>query len=86
MQQSKVDSALEAFSNVFIGSLVALLTQLIWFPLIGKDFTLYENLLTTACFTVVALCRSYLLRRLFNGKSIYSKIKEWLRFEHSQNI
>lgn len=78
MKQSKIDSALEAFTNILIGAVVALAAQLIWFPVIGKEFTLFENLLTTAFFTLVSFARSYGIRRLFNGKSVYQSIRRGL--------
>lgn len=75
MKQSKIDSALEALVNILIGAGVAFTAQLIWFPIIGKDFTLGENLATTVFFTLVSFARSYGVRRLFNGHSVYLSIK-----------
>ena len=75
MKQSKVDSVLEALTNIAIGAGIALIAQLIWFPLIGKQFTMTENLMTTAFFTLVSFARSYGIRRLFNGKSVYKMIR-----------
>lgn len=75
MKQSKVDSVLEALTNIAIGAGVALLAQIIWFPIIDKEFTLTENLLTTAFFTFISFTRSYGVRRLFNGKSVYKAIR-----------
>ncbi len=82
MSQSKLDSAIEALTNILIGAGVALCAQLIWFPLIGKDFTMTENLYTTAFFTLVSFWRSYLLRRLFNRRSAY----DWIKRKLSVNI
>lgn len=64
--QSRVMSWVEACFNVLVGYLVALLTQLVVFPLLGIMVTLSQNLLIGVIFTVVSLIRSYLLRRLFN--------------------
>ena len=75
LNQSKKDSVLEAIVNILIGACVALAAQLIWFPAIGKDFSMIENLATTAFFTLVSFCRSYFVRRWFNGRSVYSAIK-----------
>lgn len=47
MRQCKIDSMLEALTNVLIGASVAFLSQLLWFPLLDKEFTLTENLITT---------------------------------------
>lgn len=74
-KQTKIDSALEAITNILIGAGIALLAQIVWFPLLGKSFTLAENLATTAFFTLVSFTRSYGIRRLFNGRSIYQMLK-----------
>lgn len=78
MKQSRTDSAIEAGLNILIGAGVALCAQLIWFPLIGKEFTMTENLWTTAFFTAVSFIRSYSLRRLLNGKSLWQSLKSKL--------
>lgn len=73
--QTKIDSVLEALTNIMIGAGVALIAQLIWFPILEKDFSMVENLATTAFFTSVSFIRSYGLRRAFNGRSVYDSIK-----------
>ncbi len=70
-KQSRSDSVIEAMTNIMIGAGVALIAQLVWFPLIGKEFSFLENLATTAFFTLVSFIRSYGVRRLFNGRSVY---------------
>jgi len=47
MNQSKIDSILEALTNIAIGSGIAFASQLLWFPVIGKEFTIIDNLMTT---------------------------------------
>lgn len=74
-QQSKTDSILEALTNIAIGAGIALLAQIVWFPIIGKSFTLGENLATMVFFTLISFARSYVVRRLFNGRSVYQAIK-----------
>lgn len=74
MNQSKIDSVLEATTNISIGAGIALIAQIVWFPIIGKDFTLMDNLMTTAFFTIVSFVRSYGIRRLFNGKSVHRSV------------
>jgi hypothetical protein len=73
--QNRIDSALESLTNIAIGAGVALAAQLVWFPMIGKEFTFNENLATMAFFTLVSFLRSYWIRRVFNGKSIYQSIR-----------
>jgi len=76
MKQSKIDSILEVLTNILIGAAIALVAQLFWFPLIGKTFSLSDNLYTMAFFTLVSFIRSYSIRRMFNGKSVYQFVKE----------
>ncbi len=64
--QSRVQSMLEAWANVAIGYVVALLSQLAIFPLFGIRVTLADNLLIGGYFTLISLIRSYAVRRLFN--------------------
>src|SRR3990167_2063414 len=66
MSQPRYQSALESVANVAIGYGVALLSQLIVFPLMGIMVTLRENVVIGVIFTVVSLVRSYFVRRLFN--------------------
>ena len=74
VKQTKIDSVLEAVTNILIGAGIALIAQIIWFPIIGKNFTLTENLATTVFFTLVSFTRSYGIRRLFNGRSVYQTL------------
>jgi hypothetical protein len=46
---------------------VAVVTQLLVFPLFGLHTTLAENLRIGAIFTVVSIARSFALRRLFEA-------------------
>jgi hypothetical protein len=64
--QSKKFSLLESIVNVVVGYFVALLSQIIIFPLVGISATIRDNLIVGLCFTVVSIVRSYTLRRIFN--------------------
>jgi len=64
--QSKKYSLIESITNVLIGYLVALGSQLIIFPVFGISVPLRSNLAIGAFFTVVSIIRSYCLRRVFN--------------------
>lgn len=63
--QSRTMSFVEATTNVAVGYLTALLTQLIVFPLFGVSLPLGDNLAIGGIFTLASLGRSYILRRLF---------------------
>ena len=68
MSQTRRMSLLESCTNIAIGYLVALASQLIVFPLFGVKADLAQNLGIGLVFTVVSLGRSYLLRRWFNRR------------------
>ena len=65
--QSRCMSFVESVSNIVVGYGLAVLTQIIVFPLFGLHASLGENLLIGCLFTAVSLVRSYALRRIFNA-------------------
>ena len=67
MRQSRLMSLVEAIANVTVGFGVAVLTQMLVFPLFGLRTTVRENLAIGLIFTVVSLARSYALRRAFEA-------------------
>lgn len=67
MQQTRLESLLEVFINVSIGWVVALITQLIVFPLYGIQVTIGEQLGISVIFTAVSIVRGYIVRRWFNA-------------------
>jgi hypothetical protein len=64
--QSRTMSAVEAVTNVLVGYGIAVVTQVLVFPLFGLTASLGDNLLLGMVFTAVSLIRSYALRRVFN--------------------
>lgn len=60
-------SLLEAFANVTVGFVVALVAQVMVFPWFGIQTNLAENLGLAGLFTVVSIARSFLFRRLFEA-------------------
>ncbi len=66
MGQSRIASFIESLANVGIGFGVALLTQVLVFPLFGLEVNLNQNLAIGAIFTAVSIARSYCVRRAFN--------------------
>jgi hypothetical protein len=67
MTQPRLVSAIESVANVIVGYGVALLSQLVIFPLFRIDIPLTSNLAIGAWFTAISLVRSYVIRRWFNG-------------------
>ena len=67
MRQSRLMSLVEAIANVAVGYGLAVLTQMLVFPLFGLETTIAQNLAIGLVFTAVSLVRSYTLRRMFEG-------------------
>ena len=68
--QSRWMSLVELLTNIAVGYGLAVLTQILVFPLFGLQASLGENLLIGAMFTAVSLVRSFALRRIFNRLSV----------------
>ena len=68
--QSNWMSFVEAVTNIVVGYGLAVLTQIIVFPLFGLHASLGENLLIGGFFTCISFARSYVLRRLFNARGV----------------
>lgn len=66
--QSKLESFVETCINTAIGYVVALLSQLLVFPLVGIDVPFSTNLEIGAWFTVISVARGYIIRRWFNAR------------------
>ena len=65
MTQSRRMSLIEAITNVALGYVLAVFTQIIVFPWFGLHTSLGDNLALGAVFVGISLLRSYALRRLF---------------------
>lgn len=63
--QSRRMSLIEAITNVALGYVLAVFTQIIVFPWFGLHTSLGDNLALGAIFVGISLLRSYALRRLF---------------------
>jgi hypothetical protein len=66
--QTRLQSLIESFINILIGYLVAVISQLLIFPLFNIHIPLKDNLLIWLYFTLISLARSYIIRRYFNNK------------------
>jgi len=67
MKQSRAMSLVESVANVIVGYGVAVVTQILIFPIFGLRTTLTQNLLMGLAFSVVSVARSFALRRLFEA-------------------
>ena len=64
--QSKIESLIESIINTSLGFLVALITQILIYPLFDIDVTMGDQALLALIFTAVSLVRGYIVRRYFN--------------------
>ena len=65
MKQSRTMSLVEAVTNVVVGYVLAIATQMVVFPWFGIETGLAEHMTIGLVFLGVSLARGYLLRRLF---------------------
>ena len=67
MKQSRLMSLAESVANVIVGYGVAVVTQILIFPIFGLHTTLAQNLKISAAFTVMSIARFFALRRVFEA-------------------
>jgi hypothetical protein len=67
MKQSRLMSLVESIASVAVGYGVAVVTQILIFPVFGLHTTLAQNLKMGAIFTIVSIARSFALRRVFEA-------------------
>jgi len=67
VKQSRTISLVEATTNVVVGYVLAIATQIVVFPLFGIEAALGDHLAIGLAFVGVSLIRGYLLRRLFEA-------------------
>ena len=66
MKQSKIQSLVESVITVGSGLIVAVIIQLLIFPLYNIEITLFENVQLATIFTVSSIIRIYFIRRCFS--------------------
>lgn len=66
MKQSKLESLFESVITVGSGLIVAVIIQLLIFPLYDIEITLFENIQLATIFTISSIIRIYIIRRCFN--------------------
>lgn len=62
---TRLSTLFESTVDVFIGYTVALMTQMIVFPLFEIHVSFAQNNLITIIFTIVSITRTFVIRRLF---------------------
>lgn len=68
MTQTRLGSLIESLMNIAIGYGVALLSQIVVFPMFNINVPISTNLWIGAWFTLISLVRSYVIRRWFNAR------------------
>ena len=83
MQQTKLDSLVEALLSTFIGFVVSFTANLVLMPMLGIPVSLSQNFILTVAFTFVSVARSYLVRRWANKylSQVRAKMVEFFRKE-----
>lgn len=76
MTQHRMDSFMESVTNTAIGFCVSLVTWIVIAWAYGIQMTWSTNIQITLWFTVVSVIRQYVLRRMFNGRTVWAAIKE----------
>ncbi|MBT9165109.1 MAG: hypothetical protein DDT23_01124 [candidate division WS2 bacterium] len=74
--QTRKHSFVESITNVIVGYIVAVLSQLAIFPFFNIHIPLSDNFIIGFWFTIISLVRSYCIRRIFNSKIYLSNPKK----------
>jgi hypothetical protein len=67
VKQTRLMSLIDAITNVVVGYGLAVVTQMLVFPVFGLHTTLAQNLKLGLIFTGISLIRSFALRRAFEA-------------------
>lgn len=70
MKQSKRMSFLESAINIAVGFGISLGAQMVFLPMLGVPINHAQNFIFACIMTVISLCRSFLLRRIFEALHI----------------
>lgn len=75
-KQSRVDSAMETVVSTAVGFVVSWVGWMVAGPLLfGIETTVAASLGVVSFFTILSLLRQFVIRRLFNGRSVWWTIK-----------
>lgn len=74
--QTRVDSLMEALTNIVIGFAINAVANVLILPaVLGVPVNLKELGLIGALFTIISVVRSYALRRVFNGRTPWQALR-----------
>lgn len=93
MNQSRVMSMVEAATNVVVGYVLAIATQIVVFPWFGIETGLAEHMTIGLVFVGVSLVRGYLFRRMFEAirvrsleQACFSDVRKAARIDDDTSI
>lgn len=69
MIQSRRHSLIECVTNIVVGYLAAVLSQVVIFPFFDIHIPPSDHILIGLWFTAISLARSYAIRRLFTRRT-----------------
>ncbi len=68
MSQSRKMSLKESLANITVGYVLAVISQMIIYPIFNIHIPLQDYFLIGIWFNLISFCRNYGVRRWFNGK------------------
>lgn len=72
--QTKLGSFVESWANIAVGFTINWTANMVFLPMFGFSTLTATKAFGIGCvFTVISLCRSYILRRYFNGLKRFNK-------------
>lgn len=76
MKQSRLDSLMEAVTNVVIGFLINFVANWLLLPLfLGVTPDMGTFAVLGAAYTAISVARSYAIRRAFNGRTVWQAFR-----------
>lgn len=76
MNQTRIESFIEALTHAVFGAATGLVAQLVVFPAAGVHFRMAQNLMILASFTGISVTRTYVVRRFF--VNYFHRFAAWL--------
>lgn len=74
--QSRIDSVMEAVTNIVIGTVIyTVVNYTLLSAYLGIPISVGSSLGISAMFTVVSIARQYVIRRAFNGRSVWQAMR-----------
>lgn len=79
MKQSKIMSLVESLVNILVGFGISLGAQIVFLPMLGVEIHFGQNLAFALIMTVISICRSFILRRVFEALHIRRPLSPFMQ-------